>query len=228
MASLALKSLIGATASITALGFGGFNTVAEAAVLNYAFEVRIDQGIYRGLHRGAFQFDNSKMTACLTDPTFQCATPGNGDLALSFNFLNNTYTQVDDVDYTGISSQFPAIYYDPDLERRGLNPYLLSLIVLPPRANPSFSIIGNRFFLGFNSIGEAANSANEVGTVSYIRLPDRPPAPLPPPPDPCASSSDQCQVEAVPEPAEIAGSVVAVGLLSLFWRSRRRKSAPKF
>jgi len=222
MADFALKSLIRASAGITALGLlAGFSSVAEAAVFKYGFEVAVTQGSNIGeTYRGTFQFDSSKMTPCFTNPALQCATPANGDLALTFNYQGNTYTQADDVDYTGVLAQFPAVYYYPELEQRGFQPYLLSFIVMPA-ASPSFSILGFGFFTDFASVGEAADPGKRIGDVSYFR--DIDPAPDPPP-DTCETKPELCTVEAAPEPSEIAGSVVAVVLLTSFWRSRRRRS----
>ncbi|MDX2229244.1 MAG: PEP-CTERM sorting domain-containing protein [Leptolyngbyaceae cyanobacterium bins.349] len=239
MANPALKSLIGAFAGATALSLGS-TSVVEAAVLNFAFEVSINQGPYAGVHKGSFQFDSARLGPCVitTDPNALCATPKDSNLSLIFNLMGTTYTHADDVDYQGVAADFPAVYYYPGLENTGTVPYALSYIVMPPKTNISFAVFDVRFFMGFPDVGQVATNP-ALGTVTYTRIlspappplppPPLPPAPLPPaPPDPspCELDPASCYVEAAPEPSEIGGTVLAAGLLGLFWRSRRRKSNP--
>ncbi len=238
MAKPALKSLLGTIAGATVLTLVEIGA-AEAAVLNYTFEVKIDQGPYAGVHKGSFKFDDAKLVPCVSSPGYNCATPGNSGLSLLFNFMGNTYTEKSDVDYSGgrlITNsqgevvkipplQFSALYYIPSLEKAGLNPYLLSLVVMPANSQTSFALVGYDFRAGFGTY-EQANSPdfNVLGAkVSYFRLPKSSPGE----PSPCQLSPDSCNPAGVPEPGELAGSAVAAGLLTLLWRSRRKKAILK-
>ncbi|MBF2029776.1 MAG: PEP-CTERM sorting domain-containing protein [Oscillatoriales cyanobacterium C42_A2020_001] len=221
MARPALKSLIAAAAGVTALVVAVEASPVEAAILNYAFEVTIDQGPYAGgIYRGNFKFDDSKLVRCSSASPRLCATPAQSALTLSFTFLNQTYNEQSDADYFTSGQSFPAVYYYPERENTTLSPYVLSLIVLPPTSPISFSILGDFFFMGFLGIGDADDPTKKAGKVSYTLLPDKPPGETP-----CERDPASCEGEAVPEPSEIAGSAVALGLMGLFWRSRRRKQA---
>lgn len=245
MATPALKSLLGAIAGATALSLVTAST-AQAAVLNYAFEVKIDQGPYTGIHRGSFRFDDAKLAPCFTMPGNNCATPGDSGLSIVFNFLGNTYTQESDADYSGGREiqnpqdpagppviippfKFASVYYFPEQEAKGRNPFLLSLLVMDPESETNFAILGSKFSLGFskyddpNNIDDADDPNYAVGKVTYTRLPGLPPEE----PSPCQLDPDSCNPAAVPEPSEIAGSVAAVGLLGLVWRVRRKRTPLK-
>ncbi|MDX2240157.1 MAG: hypothetical protein NW224_05690 [Leptolyngbyaceae cyanobacterium bins.302] len=239
MATPALKSLLGAIAGATALSLVSATTT-QAAVLNFAFEVKIDQGPYSGTHKGSFRFDDTKLAPCFTVPSQNCATPGDSGLSITFNFMGNTYTHESDVDYNGGREvedpqnptgprvvmppfKFASVYYYPDQEKKGLNPYLLSLLVMAPTSDVNFAILGNSFRIGFPTYGDAGNSAFDLGKITYSRLPGTQPGD----PSPCQLDPDSCNPAAVPEPSEIAGSVVAVGLVGLFWRFRRRRTPLK-
>lgn len=225
MARPALKSLMGTIAGATALSLVSIGT-AQAAVLNYAFQVRINQGPYQGTHTGAFRFDNASLSPCavppLNRPEMQCATPSDSGLSVIFNFLGRTYTNTSDFQYTPEAAKFPALYYYPELEnvpaqwQNIFSPYLLSLIVMQPQTTENFAILGNQFFMGFSTIGQI-NQGTNIGEVFYFRLPTNNPQP----PSPCLTNPSSCQGTAVPEPTEIAGTVMAAGILGWLWRSRR-------
>lgn len=238
-----LKSLIGAIAGATALSLLT-TTTAQAAMFNFAFEVKIDHGPHIGSHRGSFQFEQSRLVSCLYSPNLLCATPTDSALSLSFNFLGNTYSEKDDFHYEAENAKFAAVYYFASREtvsqelRHLYSPYVLSLIVLSPQAEESFAILGDHFFMGFSSLADAANPARYAGRLSYFQLPDlapevpddplKPPSVRPPKPsDPPPCVTGTCSSAAVPEPTEIAGSVVAAGLLGLFWKLRRKRIALK-
>lgn len=223
MARPALKSLFAAVVGATALVAAVEVSPVKAAILNYAFEVTVDQGPYAGgIYRGNFKFDNSNLVRCSPASTRFCATPAQNALTLSFTFLGQTYNEQSDADYLTSGQSFPSVYFYPERVNTTLSPYVLSFIVLPPTSPVSFSILGDYFFTGFSGIGDANDPAKLSGKVSYTLLPDnKPPGELPP----CQVDPKFCEGEAVPEPSEIAGSAVALGLMGLVWRSRRRKKA---
>lgn len=210
-----LSTLAGATAFTltSAIGIGA----AQAAVLNYAFTVSIDQGPYAGIHGGTFRFETDTMQPCATNPNRLCAAPNSGLLSLRFNFMGTTYDLSSDIDYTGETSRFPAIYYYPERNNSTVSPFVLSLIVMPPKTTtPSFSILGDYFFMGFNRVSDAANPTHVTGLVNYFRLSGSGPLP-------CDKPGD-CQSAGVPEPGELAGTAIAGAVLLGIWRSRRRRS----
>lgn len=235
MARFALKPLLGAIAGATALSCLS-PAVAEAAVLRYGFDVTINRGTNAGSNfRGTFEFDDSKLVPCVTAPGNLCATPGDSALRVVFDFMGQRYTEKSDVDYNGRPEfripplKFASLYFIPTLREQGLEPYVLSLLVMAPETQTNFAVLGQVFSFGFPKysdpmqVGTAEDPTFQVGSVRYTRLPDTRPTD----PSPCKTDPDSCNPAAVPEPSEIAGSVVAVGLLGLFWRSRRKKSALK-
>lgn len=221
MARSASTSLLTTLAGVTALTLTSATGIesAQAAVLRYGFTVSIDQGAYAGVHGGNFRVETNQLEDCLTNSSRRCATPNSGLLALSFNFMGRTYDLSSDIDYTGEASKFPAIYYYPERLNSVLSPYVLSLIVMPPKTTtPSFSILGDYFFMGFNRISDAANPDRITGRVSYFQLPGSGGGTLP------CQKPGECQSAGVPEPGEIAGTAIAGVVLMGIWRSRRRRS----
>lgn len=221
-----LKQWIGLIAGATAICLMP-TTTAQAAILNFAFRVTVDQGPYQGVHTGTFRFDTTRMIDCPNSPKYKCATPTASNLSLLFNFMGTTYTQADDVDFFK-PAQFPAVFYYPEREavppayRSIFSPYVLNLIVMPPQTNESFAILGDSFFTGFNDVGNA-DKVPMTGRVSYFQLPSTSPGL----PSPCQLNPASCQGAAVPEPSEIAGTAIAVGVFGLFWRLRRQKGSFK-
>jgi len=232
MARSALKPLLGAIVGATALTFVS-PADAEAAVLRYGFDVTINQGTNAdSTYQGTFEFDDSKLVPCVTSPNDLCATPGDNALKVVFDFMGKRYTEKSDVDYNGRPElripplKFASLYFIPTLKDQGLEPYVLSLLVMAPETQTNFAILGQVFSFGFpkysdpNQVSTAEDPNFWVGSVKYTRVPELPPEY----PSPCQTDPDSCNPAAVPEPSEIAGSVVAVGLLGIFWRSRRKKS----
>ena len=221
MAKPALKSLIAATAGATVVGLVGQVQPAKAALLTYDFTVTINQGAYAGSYKGFFSFDDSKLVPCTTSTTGQlCATPKRSNLKLSFNFLGVNYNETSDRDYFDYDFELPAVYYYPDNPKQNLDPFLLSLIVIPPTSNVSFAVLGYAFFMNFNEYPNVNNPAQRVGSVSYsLRRPEPQPTPTNPPGPPPGGGGSA----AVPEPSEIAGSVFALGFVGLFLKLRRKK-----
>jgi len=218
MVNPALKSLIGATVGATALSLVNVCT-AQAAVFNLAFRVQIDQGPFQGTHTGSLRFDSAKMVSCPDAPLLKCATPSDDpskdNLSLIFEFMGERYDRTSDFEYA--TRKFPAVYASPEL-----NAFALSFIVMPPKSQTSFAILGESFYAGFTNPYQA-NQGPAIGKVSYFWLND----PKPDPPSPCLTNPASCPGTAVPEPSEIAGSAVAVGLVGLFARSRRKKAKLK-
>jgi hypothetical protein len=217
-----------ATLAGTALAIGGSAQPAAAVNLSYGFTVNIFAGNpYAGTYRGAFTYDydlaNKPLQPC-GGANF-CATPATHGLTVRFPFLGKTYTEQDDLDFLRTNGLFPQVVYDtptPTVANGGLRRLALGFAVIPPTANPTgFFIFGEQFRTGENTdiLFAEDGRVQVVGNVAYS-APMFPPAP--PPPPPCG---DNCA--AVPEPSEIAGTVVAVGLLGGVWRLRRRRQRLK-
>ncbi|MGQ9872022.1 PEP-CTERM sorting domain-containing protein [Leptodesmis sp.] len=96
----------------------------------------------------------------------------------------------------------------------------LSFLVVAPQAPVGFFILGHEFRVGNVEGDNPYDSGVAVGTVAYtLRSPQPDPQPGPHP-DPAPDDG----AAAVPEPSEIAGSAVALGLLGVGWYRRRSKA----
>jgi hypothetical protein len=213
-------SLIGAAAISAAIA-----PSAKAAFLTYDFTVNVTSGGAIGRYDGNFRFDASKpLILCDAVRGFYCANPVDNNLTVQFDFLGKTYTEKDDSGF----NLFPNVVFNsPVINAQSSQDVALSFLVSPPQAD-GFFIFGGDFRMGRGTdlFSEATSVGNVV--IRTLQLPGPQPGPQPGPhpepvPEPCAG--DSCT--AVPEPSEIAGSVVALGLLGLVWRSRRKRSTLK-
>lgn len=174
---------------------------ADAATLTYGITVDVTQGSYQGIYQGSFSYDNSNpLQPCQDSAAFTCATVKQNKLSVLFNFLGKTYSEKQDTDY---EIGFPAVYFQNNALAG------LSFVVTPPTSDISFSILGKSFYIGFDIYPD---SSTPQGSVSY-KLLESPPAPPP-------SCSINC--ETVPEPSEMAGSALAIALLGLGLKLRRK------
>jgi hypothetical protein len=181
---------------------------AQAATVTYNFEVNVTSGNYFGKYNGQFSYDDS----VLTKRGEEIVTQANGDLSLLFNFLNKTYTSGDELEFP----TFPGVYF-----RDGLL-YGLSFLVVPPKADPGFFLLGSEFTVGNKgSASEAYFNGELVGLVTYWLKPPTEPGGGP---KPCEGSS----CAAVPEPSELAGGVVSLSLVGLgvWWRRKVTGAIP--
>lgn len=227
MANTALKSLLAAAAGATALGLAAI-APAKAATLTYDFTVSLygepsvsNPSTSPITYKGLFSFDASQPLVNCSSPEeiFFCALSGQHNLSVEFGYAGKTYTQQDDRDY---GSLYPAAYFNQTGTLVGL-----SFIVDPSTANTSFAILGREFYQGFSnqeypqpSKDSTKKAKYKAGEVSYaLRVPD----PVPGDPSPCQLDPDSCPTTGVPEPSEIAGSAIAIGLLGMIWRLRRRR-----
>jgi hypothetical protein len=210
-ALMALTALCVGTAGI------GFESIksAEAVTFTYDFTVDVTSGTSVGKYKGNFSFDPAKpFLPCDTAQPFYCANPVDHDLKVQFNFLGKTYTEKDDIGY----NFFPNVVFNsPIFNTQSSQSAVLSFLVDPAASTNGFFIFGNIFRVGSGT--NLFTAATNVGTVSYaLRPPDTKPGPLP-----CENGS----CTAVPEPSEIAGSGVALGLLGLVWSARRKRNTVK-
>ncbi|MGI0485972.1 hypothetical protein ACN4EK_11080 [Pantanalinema rosaneae CENA516] len=202
MVNAALKTLIGVITGAVLLNPVMDANPVQAATITYNFEVNVTLGEYVGQYDGQFRYDDSVLTG-IGD---EIITPSYGNLSLLFTFLNKTYTAEDELEFP----TFPGVYF------RDGQLYGLSFLVLPPRSNPGFFLLGTEFMIGNNgSAPEAYFNGNLVGFVTYWFQPPDPP----PDPKPCDGDAS---CAAVPEPSELAGGLVSLGLVGLGLRLRRR------
>ncbi|UBF27428.1 hypothetical protein K9N68_05630 [Kovacikia minuta CCNUW1] len=207
MPKVTLKNLFASTAGIVALHLTVNTQPAQTFSLTYNFTVNITTGTYAGnSYTGAFSYDNSN----LTGSGLEFVSPTQGNLGVLFNFLNRTYTQAQDRDAV---SGFPRVYF------RNGNLLGLSFLVVPPTANPGFFFVPDET-PGFNSgfyLGSTDTTYGQrVGSIAYALQPDPDPGPGP---NPCGNNS----CPAVPEPTEIAGSLLALSLLVLRAKLGRKR-----
>lgn len=222
MARPALNPIALTVAGIAALGCVASGAPAEAATVTYDFTVDITTGNTVGKYTGNFSFEldpaTNPLRPCSTNSTLLCAFANTHALTLAFNFPgrpNNAYTGADDRD----GGAFPAVYFTQQNVLVGLG-----FIVGPSATNQSFAILGREFYQGFVDYPNTTTKANLVGAITYALRPPSGPG-SGPGNDPCDRDPDSCNPVAVPEPSEIAGSAIAVGLLGGWqvWRKRQRQ-----
>jgi hypothetical protein len=183
---------------------------ADAATLTYDMTVDVTQGQYQGTYQGSFSYDAiNPLQPCQDGTSGTCATVQQNKLSVLFNFLGKIYSEKQDIDY---DSGFPAVYFQNNTLTG------LSFVVVPPTSNISFSILGRSFYMGFETYPDPLTKQGLVGTVSY-KLKQFPPAPAPAP-APIPPCSGNC--ESIPEPSEIAGSALAIALIGLGLKLRRK------
>jgi hypothetical protein len=243
------KAFFSTAAIAVLLGMGSPNP-AIGATVTYDFTVNVPTGTYAGQHTGSFSYDDSTtLVSCTSNgQTTVCAVPSINQLTIRFNFFNKTYNETQDVDYVpppnvNPDSEYPKVFF-PISGAPGSSPSGgLSFLVAPNGTDPGFFILGYDFYANSSLIALNSLTADSlVGQLTYALRPVTPPDPQPgPDPDPQptpeptppidngggdnggGNGGDDGGAVAVPEPAEIGGSVLAAGLLTLGWYWRRRK-----
>lgn len=208
------KALISTVAGIAAM-VGVLNSkAAMGATVTYDFTVDVYTGAYIGKYNGSFSYDGStQLVPCRSGGVSTvCANRIENNLTVQFDFLGNTYTENQERD---LSADYPRVFFPLSETSGGL-----SFLVVAPQAPVGFFILGHEFRVGNVEGDNPYDSGVPVGTVAYtLRSPQPDPQPGPPPdPDPDNGAA------AVPEPSEIAGSTLALGLLGLGWYRRRSKA----
>ncbi len=205
------KPIWAAIAGFTTLSFMAVSQPAQAFNVTYSFTVQINsddyktQGLSQGtVEQGYLTYDD----AVLTGIGNEYVAPLNGNLTLKFNFLNNNYTEKDDLNYGNQSfiTDYPAFLFT-DGELVGLDFFVVPSKFQPPQNALSFRVFNDSFFVGGT---DNFNSGDKVGTVTYSNMPVLP-EPSPP----------STGIAAVPEPSEVGGTIVA-SLLGL-WAMRKVK-----
>jgi hypothetical protein len=202
MFKVTLPSLL-TGAVVAALGTMVSIEPASAARITYDFTADVPTGTYQGSYKGNFSYDD---TGLVRDGDLEFANPSKSGLTVNFNFLGKTYNEQADSGFnTSGNDQFPKAFF------RSGNLLGLSFLVIPPTSDPGFMIVAKEsvipgpdtpltdgFYVGTNP----SSYGDRVGNVSY---------------------SLRSNSEAVPEPSEVAGTVVAIGLLGLGLKLRKGK-----
>ncbi|XGV95571.1 MAG: hypothetical protein ACAF41_22865 [Leptolyngbya sp. BL-A-14] len=198
----------------------GFLTAVKPVLafsITYNFTVQITsntyeaQGLLNGtVEQGSFTYDDSQLTGIGSE----YASKRQGNLALTFDFLNQTYIEKDDLNYGSNAYLFdyPVAFFENGT-LQGLDFLVVPSKLQPPKDALGFRIFGNAFYAGAT---DNFNSGSLVGTVAYSV-----PTGGSNPSDPNRS------VAGVPEPSEVGGAIVAAGCLAFFaskrWQSKRAK-----
>ncbi len=200
MIKATLPTLLASAVGATALGLAVQTEPAQAFRVTYDFAISIPTGNYAGTHRGSFSYDDTG----LTGKGREIVNPSNNGLTVLFNFLGRIYTERNDSDFFNTQNQFPKVAFQ---DGRLLG---LSFLVIPPTANPGFMFIseGSRvpgqpdpkagFYIGSTPSTYGTWFAN----ANYTLVSEN--------------------SAAVPEPSEIAGSLLALGLLGVGLKLRRK------
>lgn len=187
-----------AIASILTLSVVSVIKPAHAFSITSDFTVQItsdayeNQGLMNGtLEYGSFTYDNANLTGIGSESV----SGSKGSLSLQFNFFNKLYTEQNDLNY-GVKSylyDYPIAFFADGM--------LLGLdfLVVPPQFQPPQNDLGFRIFKDTFYVGatDNFNSGTLAGTVTY---------------------GDSA---AVPEPSEVGGAIVALGLG--IWAMRKVK-----
>lgn len=135
---------------------------AQASTITNNFRVDITQGtLANQSFFGNFTYDDS----FLSGTGFESLTPSNGFLNLSFNFLDNIYTQENDVD----SPDFPEVAFQ-DGSLLGLGFVVSENLAFPnptfiPGSIRAFGTLGPDFQVLVD--GKSDLDPDSLGTVSY-------------------------------------------------------------
>lgn len=180
----------------------------HAFSVTYDFRVQINsdayetQGLSKGtIEQGSFTYDNDNLTGSGSE----YLSPLQGNLKLTFKFLNNIYTEKDDLNYGSslYSPDYPALLLNNG-ELVGLDFLVVPSQFQPPQNAIGFRIYNDTFYFGATD-NSPEESGSPVGTVTYGDI-----AVLPKPPLPGAG------VAAVPEPSELGGAIVALSFLGIW------------
>ncbi|MBD2250807.1 PEP-CTERM sorting domain-containing protein [Nostoc parmelioides] len=127
----------------------------QAAIVNYNFIVDATSGSNPGQYFGSLKYDDSFLTSL----GLETLGVENG-LEVKFNYLGNTYTEVDDIDF----DSFPIVSFN-DGKFLGLSYFVADQFFIGDENN--LDVGGNKFYLLDQSV-----ITTEVGTVSYSQVPE--------------------------------------------------------
>ncbi|MBW4683867.1 MAG: PEP-CTERM sorting domain-containing protein [Komarekiella atlantica HA4396-MV6] len=130
----------------------------HAAVIEYDFTVNALSGDNPGQYYGSFEYDDSSLTGA----GLENLGVGNG-LAVTFNYLNTTYTEKNDELY----DSFPVVSFNNG-KLSGLS-YLVADKFLIGSGVDTPQIGGNKFY---SILSGESLEAVEIGTVSYSKVPE--------------------------------------------------------
>ena len=195
-----LKPVWATIVGLTTLSLVAISKPVNAFNVTYNFTVEVNsdayetQGLMQGTtEQGSLTYDDTGLTGSGSE----YASPLKGNLTLDFNFLNNKYTEKDDLNYGNRSYayDYPAAFFTNG-KLVGLDFLVVPSQFQPPQDALGFRVYNNAFYVGAT---DNFNSGTQVGTVTYGDTAD-----LPEPPPPGAGV-----VAGVPEPSEVGGAIVA-------------------
>jgi hypothetical protein len=227
IAKVLFKSTGAAIVGFTTLSFATTIQPAHAFSVTYNFAVKINsnayetQGLSKGsIEQGSFTYDTAGLKPYPTGDNTgstgirsEYVSASQGNLTLLFNFLNNIYTEKNDLNYSGqrYFTDYPvALFANGQLV--GLDFLVVPSQFQPPQKALGFRIFNNDFYVGAT---DNNNSGNLVGAVTYSDTTILPDAPLP-----------GAGVAAVPEPSELGGAIAAFGCLGV-WALKKVKGQKK-
>lgn len=217
-AKVLFKPVWAAIVGCATLSFVTMIETAHAFNVTYNFTVQINsdayetQGLSKGaIEQGSFTYDNDNLTGTGSE----YVSPLKGNLNVSFKFLNNIYTEKDDLNYGSqvYSPDYPAVLFT-DSKLVGLDFLVVPSQFQPPQTAIGFRIYNDTFYFGAAD-NSPEGSGSPVGTVTYS---DATVSPEPPPPS--------AGVAAVPEPSDFGGAIVAFSLLGV-WAMKKVKGQKK-
>jgi hypothetical protein len=200
MTKATLHTLLASAVGVTALSLAVQIEPAQAFRVTYDFNLSVPTGSYAGNYQGNFSYDDTG----LVGKGREIVNPSNNGLTILFNFLGRIYTERNDVDFFNTHNQFPKVAFQ-DGRLLGLN-----FLVTPPNADPGFLFISEGATVpglpdpqpGFYIGSTATSYGTRVADINYSLVSEN--------------------SAAVPEPSEIAGSLLALGLLGMGLKLRRK------
>ncbi len=207
-----LPAVVSVVSGAIALNLTVHSAPAQAFNISYDFTITVPTGTYAGVYKGNFKYDD----AGLAGQGSEWVSPRQGNLSVLFNFVHTQFSQIQDRDF---QVDFPRVSFQ-DGKLLGLD-FLVIANPLAPNF-PGFRIAAQNdprgVRAGFHVGVSTSVDDNLVGSVVYtLRAGGASSG--------GASSGSPGDAAGVPEPSEIAGSLIALGLAGLGLKYRRKTRA---